>query len=94
MNFEDICDLCKNSTATIEYHIEKPIIAEGFEYGMEEHFDNEVLITFPTDTNEVIEFIDYLTEYYGNDKECDWIEHYGDELMKEYDTLHIWWNEV
>ena len=90
-NFEEyIEEKCKNfPKATIVYHIEKPLIAEGFSYKeMEDKFDNEMLIEFPTNTNNIIDFIDCLNDF---KIEYDCIEHFGNEIMTEYDTLHIWW---
>lgn len=90
---EYIYDLCRDfgTTASIEYHTEKPIIANGFEYGMDKQFDNEMSITFPTQFNAITEFLEILNRDCSNNDNCYWIEHYSDEIMKEYDHLFIWW---
>ena len=96
MNNKDIekliYDLCKyNPNASIEYELDKPIIAEGFSYGMHEKFNHEILIKFPSESNEIINFMKILNKYIINNKNIDYIEHFGEEIMKEYDTLIIWW---
>ena len=91
---EYIYDLCSEfSQASITYHKEKPIIADGFEYNMDKQFDNEIEIRFPIECDGLMkEFITCLIRDLGNDENCDWMGHYSDELMKEYDVLLFWWN--
>ena len=92
MNIEEyLYDMCRFNSASITYHKEKPIVANGFEYDMHEQFDNEMEIRFPTELNKMQDFLKDLEKNFGNDKGCDWIEHSSDELMKEYDMILVWW---
>lgn len=88
---ELIFDLCKyNPNTSIEYELDKPIIAEKFSYKMHKKFNHEILIKFPSESNEIIKFIKILDKYIINNN-FDYIEHFGKEIMKKYDTLIIWW---
>lgn len=92
MNFEKyLTDLCKKFNAQIIYHIEKPIIASGFEYEMHKQFDNEILIHFTNESDDIVKFMKILYEDNDKNKNYDYIEHFGDEIDEEYDSLLVWW---
>lgn len=91
MEYNDIVDLCKEfSYAHITYHINKHNTDITFWFDMEKKYDNEVEIRFDY-TEDMEEFADILLNHYSNDN-CNWHLLYGDDLMKEYDILIIWWN--
>ena len=95
MNFENyIYELCDGNKATIVSHIEKPLLYDEFNYGMEKYFDNEMIIEFhhnPHNTT-IIDFVNKLYKKYGRNENYDYKEQFGEEIMKEYDVLYVWWN--
>lgn len=101
MNIKNYLEnICKHSYKTsIIHHIEKPIIANGFEYEMHKFYNNEMIIRINIDYNkknehgETNKIIKELNEILKKEKDIDWIEHWGEELMKDYDEIIIWWNQ-
>lgn len=100
MNIEEkIEKLCKIHKGIIVSQIETPIIADGFQYDMHKQFNNEIIIQFPinmnkpTEDNRIVPFIKTLEKEYNENKNIDWIEHFYDDMMTDFDELIIWWNE-
>ena len=86
MSFEEyVEDLCKFDRTTIVYHKHRT-------QDIEKKFDNEMLITFPSNSNGMLHFIDNIKEYEDNSN-CCWVKYFGEEIMKEYDALYLWWND-
>lgn len=88
---QELCD--EYEDATFEYCFYNHNDPKGsadctFQYEMDRYFDNEALVTFKKNSNEIIEFTQELIK---NDNILDCMENFGEESGSDCDRLWIWW---
>lgn len=82
---ENYCE--KFDDCIIEYCIEDG----NFYYDMHEQYEYEMLITFPLNSSQTLNFFNGLNEIFDKKDNVYWTENWGEESNCEVDRIWIWW---
>lgn len=79
---------CKKfNESTIAYCID----SGDFYYEMHTKYNHEMLITFPINSSQILEFLSGLNQIFHENDNVYWHENYGEESGANVDRIWIWW---
>ena len=87
-------DYCSDFTdAEIDYcHNKNDSPHLSFYYDMDDQYDNEMLVIFPINSTQIVEFLNGLEDSFRSViAHMYWTENWGEESGCEYDRVWIWW---